>query len=152
MRLVILPVALVGVAVRVHELPVSVGLIVLPESLVARAVGPDLGAEAVAVIVEPLACVDSPIFESNWPPGDPAVLVELLALLGHQKVAILVEGELVAVVGVVIEGIPAAEVVVDVAHLLVQHLVLGLALVQRLDLRAIVPARVAVISARSHSP
>ena len=43
---VVLPVALVHIAVRVPELPLAVGFVLVPLSLVLAAIGPDLGTPA----------------------------------------------------------------------------------------------------------
>lgn len=60
---IVFPVAVVDVAIRVPELALTVCFIILPFAFVASAIGPDLGAGAVAGAVFEVAAVDCTVFK-----------------------------------------------------------------------------------------
>ena len=67
-RLVVLPVALVNVAVRVDQPPPTVCLVVFPVALVSAAVQPDLNAPAVANVrlLQPFTLVFCTVFQHHY--------------------------------------------------------------------------------------
>ena len=60
-RLIVDPIALINIAVRVDELALAIGLVIVPEPFVYGPVCPLLSAEALSLFILPLSVVDGAI-------------------------------------------------------------------------------------------